>query len=108
MKEVRSRRTITISEVRDILDNVDPEKIDQLQKRTKDYVEKFAKLETKAAQEAVKRLVKECNLTTEEATELVNILPKTNAELRVFTAGWKKLLPAETVEKIFSILKEAA
>ena len=106
MKEIRSKKTVSVAEVRDILGGLDPEKIDQLQKRTKDYAEKFVKSDSKPAQSAIGRLVKECKLTEEEAAELVNVLPKTAAEVRVFTAGWKKLLPTDTMEKIHAILKE--
>ena len=106
MKEIRSKKTVSVAEVRDILGTLDPEKIDQLQKRTNDYVEKFAKSDVKSTQAAITKLVKECKLTEEEAAELVNVLPKTTAEIRVFTAGWKKLLPADTMEKIQATLKE--
>ena len=41
----------------------------------------------------------------EEATEIVNIMPTTLAELRAFTFGWKKLILAETLEKILNIIK---
>ena len=108
MKEIKSKKTVSVAEVREILAGLDPEKIDQLQKRTQDYVEKFAKSDSKDARSAINRLVKECKLTEEEAVELMNILPNTPAEIRVFTAGWKKLLPADTMEKIHGILKEAS
>ena len=108
MKEIKGKKTITIGEVRDILAKLDPEKTDQLQKRTKDFAEKFAKANAKKSGEAVKQLVEDCSLTEEESTELINILPKTLPELRVFTAGWKKLIPSEILEKIAKILKTAA
>jgi DNA-directed RNA polymerase subunit F len=53
-------------------------------------------------------LVKECNITEEEAVEIVNIRPTTLAELRSFTFGWKKLILAETLEKMLKIIKEHA
>ena len=51
-------------------------------------------------------LVKECNLTEEEAVEIININPKSLPELRSFTFGWKKLILAEVLEKILKIIKE--
>ncbi len=51
-------------------------------------------------------LVKECGITEEEAVEIVNIRPTTLAELRSFTFGWKKLILAETLEKMLKIIKE--
>ena len=52
-----------------------------------------------------KQLMKECELTEEEAIEIVNIKPTSLAELRSFTFGWKKLILAETLEKILNIIK---
>ncbi len=54
------------------------------------------------------QLVKECELTEEEAVEIVNIRPTTLAELRSFTFGWKKLILAETLAKMLKILKETS
>ncbi len=106
MEEVKKKQPISISEVKDILGKVDPEAMDQIQRWTFDYASKFAKLDPKAAKTMREQLIKECELTIEEAAEIVNIRPTTLAELRSFTFGWKKLILAETLEKILKILKE--
>jgi DNA-directed RNA polymerase subunit F len=106
MEEVKKKQPISISEVKEILGKVDPEAMDQIQRWTFDYVSKFAKLDPKVAKKMQEQLIKECELTTEEAAEIVNIRPTTLAELRSFTFGWKKLILAETLEKILKILKE--
>lgn len=102
----KKARIITISEAKEILSKIDPERTDQIQKRTVDYLLKFSKIDAEKAKKMRKQLVDECSLTVEEATELVNIVPKTQEELRVFTAGWRKLIPAATTEKILKILSE--
>lgn len=91
-----------------MLEKLDPEHTDQIQKRTLDYVSKFAHIEAAQGKRMRSALKKECSLTDEEAAELVNTCPRTVEELRVFTAGWKKLLPADMTEKILRILKESA
>ena len=53
----------------------------------------------------VNQLVDQCDLTQEEAVEVVNVMPTTLEELRAFTFGWKKLILTETLEKMLSILK---
>ena len=106
MEEVKKKQPISISEVKEILGKTDPEAMDQIQRLTFDYVTKFAKLDPKAAKKMREQLIKECELTTEEAAEIVNIRPTTLAELRSFTFGWKKLILAETLEKILKITKE--
>ena len=68
----------------------------------------LAKMNTKDAKKMKQELVKECGITEEEAVEIVNIRPSTLAELRSFTFGWKKLILAETLEKMLKLIKEHA
>lgn len=106
MEEVKKKQAISLSEVKEILSKVDPEEMDQIQRWTHDYVSKFVSIEPKDAKDMKKQLIKECELTEEEAVEIVNIRPTSLAELRSFTFGWKKLILAETLEKILKIIKE--
>ncbi|MEM3383077.1 MAG: RNA polymerase Rpb4 [Nitrososphaerales archaeon] len=106
MREVK-KTAISIPEVKEILEKIDIEKADQIQKRTLDYVLKFSKVEPEKARNLKEKLVKECSLKDEEAIELINIMPKSLDEIRFFTSGWKKLLPTEDVKKILKILSEA-
>jgi DNA-directed RNA polymerase subunit F len=105
MEEIKKKEPISISEVKEILGNTDPENLDQIQRWTFDYVSKFSKLDPKVAKKIKQQLVKECELTEEEAVEIINIGPTTLAELRSFTFGWKKLILSETLEKILKIIR---
>lgn len=105
MEQVKKSQPISLAEVKEILGKEDPEKMDQIQRWTFDYVTKFAKIDAKAAKKMKQELKKECGLTEEEAVEIINIMPSSLAELRAFTFGWKKLILAETLEKILQILK---
>ncbi|MEW6044017.1 MAG: RNA polymerase Rpb4 [Thermoproteota archaeon] len=105
MEQVKKSQPISLAEVKEILGKEDPEKMDQIQRWTYDYVTKFAKIDAKAAKKMKQELKKECGLTEEEAVEIINIMPSSLAELRAFTFGWKKLILAETLEKILQILK---
>ena len=106
MEEVKKKQAVSTSEVKEILEQEDPEKMDQIQRWTYDYVSKFSKIDAKTAKKMKQDLVKECELTEEEAVEIINIMPTTLAELRSFTFGWKKLILAETLEKMLKIIKE--
>ena len=106
MQEIISKQAVSISEVKEILEKHDLETMDQIQRWTYDYVKKFTKLDAKSAKKMKQELVKECGITEEEAVEIVNIRPTTLAELRSFTFGWKKLILAETLEKMLKIIKE--
>lgn len=104
MSEKRQRKVLSIPEAHQILQKIDLDKADQIQKRTLDYTSKFSKSTPEQARKMRKELETECGLTEEEAVEVVNIMPKTIEELRTFTSGWRKLLPTETLEKILKIL----
>ncbi len=106
MEEIKNKQAVSMSEVKEILEKQDLETMDQIQRWTYDYVSKFAKLDAKSAKKMKQELVKECGITEEEAVEIVNIRPTTLAELRSFTFGWKKLILAETLEKMLKIITE--
>ena len=105
MEEVQKKQTISLSEVKEILGKVDVEEMDQIQRWTYDYVSKFTSMDSKVAKEMKKQLIKDCELTEDEAVEIINIRPTSMAELRSFTFGWKKLILAETLEKILKIIQ---
>jgi DNA-directed RNA polymerase subunit F len=104
MSEKTEKKLLTIPEANQILQKIDVEKADQIQKRTLDYTTKFSKSESDVAKKLLKQLETEAGLSEEEAVELVNISPKSVEELRTFTSGWRKLLSTETLEKILKIL----
>ncbi len=104
MSEKAEKKLLTIPEANQILQKIDIEKADQIQKRTLDYTTKFAKAQADAAKKLRKELETDCGLSEEEAVELINIMPKSLEELRTFTSGWRKLLSTETLEKILKIL----
>jgi DNA-directed RNA polymerase subunit F len=105
MEEIKKKQAVSLSEVKELLKNQDPENMDQIQRWTFDYVSKVSNLEFESAKKMRQELVKECKLTEEEAVEIVNICPQTMSELRSFTFGWKKLILTATLEKILKIIK---
>ena len=104
MSEKIEKKLLTIPEANHMLQKIDVEKADLIQKRTLDYTTKFSKSEADAAKKLLKQLETETGLSEEEPVELVNIAPKSVEELRTFTSGWRKLLSTETLEKILKIL----
>jgi DNA-directed RNA polymerase subunit F len=104
MSEKPTRKVLTIPEANQILQKINVEKADQIQKRTLDYTAKFSKATPEAIKKLKNELMGDAGLTEEESVEVINIMPKTVEELRTFTSGWRKLLPTETLEKILKIL----
>lgn len=98
--ETLKKEVMSLPEVKEILEKVKTEEMDQIQRWTYDYVNKFSKISRKQAQKLVSELVTQCGLTEEEAVEVVNILPSSLEEIRAFTFGWKKLILTSTSESI--------
>ncbi len=106
MEKKMIKKPITMAEAKEILEKVNIEEADQIQKRTIDYLIKFTKVDSKIAQRIKERLIKEVELTEEEAIEVINILPSSIMELNTIIAGWKKIFPTEKKNLILNILNE--
>lgn len=100
MTKITKKEMIALPDVKEILETKKVDEMDQIQRWTYDYVNKFSKIDRKQAQKLVSELVSECGLTEEEAVEVVNILPSSLEEIRAFTFGWKKLILTSTSESI--------
>lgn len=100
MTKITKKEMISLPDVKEILEGKKVDEMDQIQRWTYDYVNKFSKITRKQAQKLVSELVSQCGLTEEEAVEIVNILPTTLEEIRAFTFGWKKLILTSTSESI--------
>jgi DNA-directed RNA polymerase subunit F len=104
-KDVGEKK-LTLPQVKELLESMGEENLDQLQRRTLDYLSKFSKVDAKAAVKLVERLVTEFGLEDEEAVQIVNCLPKSVEELRVFLAGGRKIIEASKLEAIVRLLDE--
>ena len=105
-KETATERKLTLPNVKKTLDSIGEENLDQLQRRTLDYVAKFAKVDADAADKIVVKLVNEFGLDENEAVQVVNCMPRTVDELRVFLAGGRKIIDVSTLKAIISLLDE--
>jgi DNA-directed RNA polymerase subunit F len=82
------------------------ENLDQYQRRTLDYVSKFAKIDEAATAGLLERLVKEFGLDEDEAIQVINCAPESVDELRIFLAGGKKIIETTKLEAIIALLNE--
>jgi DNA-directed RNA polymerase subunit F len=80
------------------------ENLDQFQRRTLDYLLKFSKIDEAATPGLLERLVKEFGLKEDEAVQVVNCVPESVDELRVFLAGGKKIIETAKLEAIVALL----
>jgi DNA-directed RNA polymerase subunit F len=99
-------KTLTLPEVKKLLESMGEENLDQFQRRTLDYLSKFSKVKADAAEGLVGKLVAEFGLEESEAVQIVNCMPKSIEELRVFLAGGRKIIEASKLEAIVALLDD--
>lgn len=95
---------ITIPEAKAILESLGEENLDQFQRRSLDYVTKMSYIDPESARKLLEELKADGTLEEDEAIQVVNIMPKSIEELRVFLAGGRKIVETVKLEKILSIL----
>jgi DNA-directed RNA polymerase subunit F len=105
-KRELSENKLTLPQVKKLLESIGEENLDQFQRRTLDYVNKFSKVEAGAAERLLEKLVKEFGLDEDEAVQIVNCMPESVDELRVFLAGGRKIIETSKLDAIVSILNE--
>jgi DNA-directed RNA polymerase subunit F len=101
-----SEHRLTLPEVKKVLESIGEENLDQFQRRTLDYVNKFSKAEAEKAEELLQRLIKEYEIDEAEAVQIINCMPETVDELRVFLAGGRKIIETQKLNTIVELLNE--
>ena len=104
-KELSENR-LTLPQVKKVLEAIGEENLDQFQRRTLDYVNKFSKVDAKTAEKLLGKLVKEFDLDEAEAVQVVNCMPETVDELRVFLAGGRKIIETSKLDAIVALLND--
>jgi DNA-directed RNA polymerase subunit F len=105
MKEQDSNeRRLTLPQVKSVLEELGEENLDQFQRRTLDYLNKFSKVDAKVAEKLLKKLVKEFDLEEAEAVQVVNCMPENVDELRAFLASGRKIIETSKLEAIIALL----
>jgi DNA-directed RNA polymerase subunit F len=103
-KKATKERVVTIPEVKKILDSIGEENLDQFQRRSLDYAVKFSKIDSKVGQKLVKRLIDEFELEEEAAVQIVNCMPESIEEIRVFLGGGRRIVETSKLEGILALL----
>jgi DNA-directed RNA polymerase subunit F len=102
-KELKEKK-LALPQVKKVLESIGEENLDQFQRRTLDYVNKFSKVKLAASKKLRKKLVKDFDLDESEAVAVINCLPQTVDELRIFLAGGRKIIEIAKLESIVALL----
>jgi DNA-directed RNA polymerase subunit F len=103
-KKALRERALTIPEVKKLLESIGEDKLDQFQRRSLDYASKFSRVEPEKAEELVKTLTDKYGLEEEEAIQIVNTMPESIEEIRVFLAGGRKIVESSKLQEILNLL----
>jgi DNA-directed RNA polymerase subunit F len=101
-----TEKKLSLPQAKKLLESIGEENLDQLQRRTFDYVSKFSKTDAESAEILVAKLATEYGLDEIEAVQIVNCMPKSVEELRVFLAGGRKIIETSKLEAIVNLLDE--
>ncbi len=97
---------LTVPEVKKALELIGEDKLDQFQRRSLDYASKFAKVDDAKAETIVDTLRTKFGLDEEEAIQIVNCMPESIEEIRVFLGGGRKIIETSKLQEILSFLDE--
>jgi DNA-directed RNA polymerase subunit F len=102
-----NEKRFALPQVKKVLEAIGEENLDQFQRRTLDYVNKFSKVDAETAEKLLEKLVTEFGLDEAEAVQVVNCMPETVDELRVFLASGRKIIETAKLEAIVSLLNDS-
>ena len=102
----RTETRLTLPQAKHELMLIGEENLDQFQRRTLDYLQKFSKIDEAAVPMLLERFVKDFGLEETEAVQVINCAPESVDELRVFLAGGKKIIEMSKLETVVTLLNE--
>ena len=114
IKEVVSEELLTLSEVKNILNKIQDERLkkgEELryeQRRAIEHTNKFAKISAKSSRALVDELIKLEKMKPEIAIRIADIMPKTKDELRSIYAKERYTLVEKELETILDLVSDHA
>ena len=105
-KKIIKIQPITIPESKAALQALGEEQLNQFQRRSLEYVIKFSKIEPEAARKLVQELVDKFEITDEEAVQIVNCMPNSIEEIRVFLAAGRRIVETSTLNAILETINK--
>ncbi|RLI36557.1 RNA polymerase Rpb4 [Candidatus Bathyarchaeota archaeon] len=105
-RKVLNVKPITVPEAKAVLESLGEENLGQFQRRTLDYTIKFSKVDPEKAEKIVNTLIERFGMEREEAVQIVNCMPKSIEELRIFLAAGRRIIETSRLEDILKVLNE--
>ena len=105
-RKALKERIITVPQVKEALESIGEERLDQFQRRSLDYSTKFAKIDPDKVNNLLSKFVEEFEVEEDEAVQIINAMPESIQEIRVFLAGGRKIIETSKLEKILVFLNK--
>ena len=103
----KTETKLSLPQAKHELMEIGEENLDQFQRRTLDYLQKFSKIDEAAVPGLLDRLIKEFGLEENEAVQVINCAPESVDELRIFLAGGKKIVETAKLQAIVALLHDS-
>ena len=105
-RKALKERTITVPQVKEALEAIGEERLDQFQRRSLDYATKFTKVDPAVTDTLIKELREQFEVEEEEAVQIINAMPESIQEIRVFLADGRRIIETSKLEKILVFLNK--
>ncbi|HIE14192.1 TPA: DNA-directed RNA polymerase subunit F [Candidatus Bathyarchaeota archaeon] len=105
-KKVLKVQPITIPESKAALQALGEEELNQFQRRSLEYVTKFSKIDPEAARKLVDEIINKFDISDEEAVQIVNCMPNSIEEMRVFLAAGRRIVETSTLNAILETINK--
>jgi DNA-directed RNA polymerase subunit F len=105
-RKALKERIITVPQVKEALEAIGEERLDQFQRRSLDYATKFTKVDPDKVDTVVKEFVEKFEVEEEEAVQIINAMPESIQEIRVFLSGGRRIIETSKLEKILVFLNK--
>ncbi len=105
-RKALKKRLITVPQVKETLETIGEEQLDQFQRRSLDYAAKFSKVDPSLVETLVNKLVEQFDMEKEEAVQIINCMPESIQEIRVFLASGRRIMETSKLERILAFLDE--
>ena len=105
LKKIIENKPLTLPEVKKTIEGLNRE-LNQFQRKTLDYTSTFSKTTATEAERLTSKLVKMLNIDKREAIQIVNCMPETIEELRVFLTR-HRVIETEKLEEAVKLLNKS-
>jgi DNA-directed RNA polymerase subunit F len=106
VRKALKERIVTVPQVKEALEAIGEERLDQFQRRSLDYATKFAKVDADKVDMLVKEFIEKFEVEEEEAVQIINAMPESIQEIRVFLSGGRRIIETSKLEKILEFLNK--